>query len=255
MNKELKRMTGEVKAVSLDDSGPGTLEGYANVFGIVDSYGDVTMPGAFGMDLQEFITKGYLLPDHEWEISKAVGVILEAKEDGTGLYFKAQFHSDPKSQELRLKIKERLEASKEVGLSIGYWVMEAETGEQGGESVRFLKRLRVKEVSIVVAQANDPSVVTDAKSQKFDEQYKAVSEGLADFVERASDINDLGRGEAWKQARIAELRDLASRAQELADKLEPEELPKGTDPEPQDLSEERRQVALGLMKMAGLKVN
>lgn len=245
-------MSGEVKAVSLDDSGPGTLEGYANVFGVKDSYGDVTMPGAFAQDIAEFISKGYLLPDHEWEIAKAIGTILEAREDGTGLYFKAQFHSDAKSQEIRLKIKERLEQSKEVGLSIGYWVEEAETAEQDGESLRLLKRLRVKEVSVVVAQANDPSVVTDAKSSKFDEQYKAITDGLADLIGRVEAINDLGRGEAWKQARIVELRDLGSLALELADRLEPEEPPKGTDPEPQDLSEDMRQVALGLMKMAGI---
>lgn len=247
---ELKRLAGLVKAVSLDDAGPGSLEGYANVFGIVDSYGDVTMPGAFAQDISDFISKGYLLPDHEWEITKAIGTITEASEDGTGLYFKAQFHSDPKSQEVRLKIRERIEQGKEVGLSIGYWVEEAETGEQDGKSVRFLKRLRVKEVSVVVAQANDPSVVTDAKSQKFDEQYRSVTEGFDDLISRVKEINDLGRGEAWKQARIAELMDLGSKAHQLADSLKPEEEPT----EPPDLSEERRQVALHLCRLAGVTV-
>lgn len=258
MNKELKRIYGEIKAIGepTDQYPNGYLEGYANVIGTVDWYGDKTMPGAFVEDLPEFIGKGYLAVDHEWEIKDgAIGWIGESKEDPVGLWFRAGFHSDPDSQKIRTKVNERLTAGKEVGLSIGYYTIDSETVTENEETIRLLKRLRVKEVSVVFSQANDPSVVTDAKSSKFDEQYRAITDGLADLIGRVEAINDLGRGEAWKQARVSELRDLGSLALKLADRLEPQEPPKGTDPEPQDLSDERRQVALGLLKMAGITVN
>lgn len=222
MNPELKRLTGMVKAVSLEDSGPGTMEGYANVIGVVDSYGERTMPGAFAQDISEFVQKGYLLIDHEWEVESCIGYILEAREDQTGLYFKAEFHSTPQAQDMRRKIGERIAAGKEVGLSIGYWVIEAETITEDGESIRELRRVLVKEVSLVVAQANAPSMVTSVKTTRPD-QHEALLKDAEAYLERVKDINDLGRPDAWKSERAGELLTLAQKFSEAAAGLAPEE--------------------------------
>ncbi len=222
MNAELKRLTGMVKAVNLEDAGPGTLEGYANVFNVKDSYGEVTLPGAFRQDIDEFVQKGYLLIDHEWEVESCIGYILEAREDGTGLYFKAQFHSTPQAQDIRRKIGERMAAGKEVGLSIGYFVLEDGTGDFEGEQVRFLSRLLVKEVSPVVAQASEPSMVTSVKQTRPD-QHEALLKDADAYLERVKDINDLGRPDAWKSDRAGELLALAQKFSEAAAGLATEE--------------------------------
>lgn len=227
---EMKRLTGLVKAVSLDDSSPGYLEGYANVIGVIDSYSERTMPGAFAQDIQEFISKGYLLLDHEWEVETAIGYILEAREDSTGLWFKAEFHSTPQAQEIRRKLAERIAAGKEVGLSIGYWVMEAESITEDGETIRELKRLLVKEVSVVVAQANAPSTVTAAKAHREDAHAVLVADADA-YLERIKAINDLGRSDTWKSERADELLTLAQKFSEAAGVLAPEP---ETEPETDD---------------------
>lgn len=233
---EMKRLTGLVKAVSLDDSSPGYLEGYANVIGVIDSYSERTMPGAFAQDIQEFIGKGYLLLDHEWEVETAIGYILEAREDSMGLWFKAEFHSTPQAQEIRRKLAERIAAGKEVGLSIGYWVIEAESITEEGETIRELKRLLVKEVSVVVAQANAPSTVTAAKSQSREDEYQTLSSAIAGYASRVKEINDLGkRSDDWKQSRADELYSLAMKLDEAAGSLMPTEEPAKTEDDDGDI--------------------
>ena len=87
--------------MSTAESKNGRLEGYANVFGVIDSYGDVTRPGTFTKRISEFIGAGYMLPDHEWNVRHAIGYIVEAYEDAKGIFFVAEFHSDDESQALR----------------------------------------------------------------------------------------------------------------------------------------------------------
>lgn len=228
---ELKRLTGMVKAADLSGDGAGTLEGYANVLNVVDSYGERTVPGAFAQDIPEFIGKGYLAVDHEWEVKDgAIGYIVEAREDATGLWFRAEFHTDGKSQDIRRKVAERLAAGKEVGLSIGYWVMEADTVTENGETIRELKRVLVKEVSVVFAQANAPSTVTSAKSATREDEYLALSQAVAGYTSRVREINDLGnRSDTWKQDRVDELMALVLTLDEAAGSLMPTEEPQDDD--------------------------
>lgn len=239
-----RRLYIAVKAVG--DQGNGTLEGYANVFEVKDSYGEVTRPGAFAQDIQEFISKGYLLPDHEWEITCACGFISEAKEDSKGLWFKAEFHSDDESQKIRLKVQERLAAGKEVGLSIGYWVIDGGYEMVDGEEVYMLRRLLVKEVSIVIAQANEPSSVTGVK-QTREEAGVSLKTSAESYIARLREINDLGRPDSWKQERADELRSLASMLSEAADGLIPEPAAK------ENTDDEEAQAALALLALASMR--
>lgn len=206
--------------VTVTESGNGRLEGYANVFNVKDSYSDVTMPGAFQKHLPEFIGKGFLLIDHEWEYEKAVGMIVEAYEDAKGLYFVAEFHGDDRSQGIRKKVQERMTAGKEVGLSIGYWTLAEETGQFDGETVNFLKELKVREVSIVVAQANEDSAATAVKQSRKD-QHDAIVEDATAYLGRIKEINDLGRSDDWKQERADEFKALGALFMKMAEELTP----------------------------------
>ena len=206
--------------VTVTESGNGRLEGYANVFNVKDSYNDVTLPGAFSKHLQEFIGKGFLLIDHEWEYDKAVGFIVDAYEDAKGLYFVAEFHGDDKAQGIRQKVAERMAAGKEVGLSIGYWTLAESTGQFMGETVNLLEELRVREVSIVVAQSNEDSMATSVKRSRGDE-HQSLIDDAQNYLSRVKGINDLGRSESWQQDRANELKALGALFMQAADELTP----------------------------------
>jgi len=217
---ELKRLTlaAELKAVN---EGNGYIEGYANVFNVVDSWGDKTLPGAFSQDLQDFTQKGYLAVDHEWEIADgAIGDILEAREDANGLWFRAEFYSDDCSQKVRKKVTERLARGKEIGLSIGYYAIDTETVTENGETVRLLKRIQVKEVSVVFQQANEPSLVTSAKSRE--DEYKTLTDATTSYCERLKSIQAKGRSDEWTAKAINELKALAAFLEGEAETLTPQ---------------------------------
>jgi HK97 family phage prohead protease len=203
----------------LGDDGPGRIEGYANVFGVIDSYGDVTMPGTFAQDLPEFLSAGYLTVDHDWSMSAIAGDIVEAREDQRGLFFAAEFYTDEKSQAVRRKMQERIERGKTIELSIGYWTEDQEQADYMGQRVNMLKRARVREVSLVMAAANPASTVASVKSRE--EEAGDLSEMAERYLARVADIRELGRSEAWLKSRANELRDLGARYLSLADELEP----------------------------------
>lgn len=69
----------------------GTFEGYGNVFNVVDSYGDVVLPGAFAESLAVHQANGTLpklLLQHD--PAAPIGRWLEMREDEHGLYCKGQ---------------------------------------------------------------------------------------------------------------------------------------------------------------------
>lgn len=220
---KLKRKSLAEFKLTDTENGYGLLEGYANVFNVIDSYGDVTQKGSFAQDIAEFIKSGYLTIDHRWEMSAVIGDIVDAYEDERGLFFAAEFYSDENSQAVRRKIAERMERRKAVELSIGYWAMEEERGQFEGQKVNFLRRVRVREVSPVVAAANDASMVTAAKSRA--DEHEAAVAAVASYAERVDAIKELGRPDAWMTIRADELRDLGARCIKLADDLEPEAAP------------------------------
>lgn len=211
--------------MSPTESKNGRIEGYANVFGVIDSYNDVTRPGTFTKRLPEFIKKGFMLPDHKWDVEAAVGYIVEAYEDAKGLYFVAEFHGDEDSQKIRMKAQERMDAGKEVGLSIGYWTMGEEPGTLDGQSVNFLTDVLCREVSWVVAQANEESEATgvktvDQKATRKD-QHDAIVEDATAYLGRIKEINDLGRSDDWKQERADEFKALGALFMKMAEELTP----------------------------------
>lgn len=85
-----------VKAVG--DDGAGVFEALVSVFGNVDSFGDVVMPGAFTATLEDWRTKGRPIPvvwSHEWDDPfSIIGAVDEARETDAGLVVKATLDLD-----------------------------------------------------------------------------------------------------------------------------------------------------------------
>jgi HK97 family phage prohead protease len=204
---ERKSLLLEVKSVG--DDGAGYLQGYGAVKGNIDSYKDVIVDGAFD-NLQTLIDEGFMGEAHAWD--KAVGMVMEAKEDEHGLWVKMDYHSTQDAQDLRTKVAERIAKGKKVGLSIGYYAKDAEEGEYKGERVRFLKKIEVFEVSVVLMPANDQATVLNAKShsERRADQLENLTAQAESYIQRLQEIKSTGASDERVQKFTDELSAVAA---------------------------------------------
>lgn len=164
--------------------------GDANGLGIMDRGGDVIAPGAFSPAIPGFLKNGFIAVGHAWN-GLPVAMPTAGKEEGGFLKISAAFHSTDEAQAARTVVKERLDAGKAVGLSVGFlpdrekcaWFESGEalykfceenkiTDGLDAKSIRAWKdycRLisgvkELFEVSIVTVPMNQKSRVTAAKS-------------------------------------------------------------------------------------------
>ena len=87
------------------DGGSGIFSGYAAVFGNIDSYGDIIEPGAFTKTIAEGTDRVKILALHN-DYMLPVGKPIEIKEDGTGLYIKAQISDTTLGKEIKLLLRD-----------------------------------------------------------------------------------------------------------------------------------------------------
>ena len=149
----------QVKAIGDD----GTIEGYGSVFGVIDSYGEIVEPGAFTGSLVAAKRAGRtvkMLWQHNNEMP--IGVWDDLAEDNKGLYVKGRLliGVSEKATEAYGLVK----AGALDGLSIGY--REIEVGPHPDKTgILSLKKLDLKEVSIVTFAANEKARVQSIKHQ------------------------------------------------------------------------------------------
>lgn len=178
-----------LKDLKVSDDGPGTIEGYRSVFGVIDEGGDIVVKGAFAETLSDYLHSGFTAQAHDWDFKEAVGFPVDSYEDDHGWYVRSQFHSTPDAQAIRTKAKERMEAGKQVSFSFGYapkkYVhIEAKDYEaelpkyikadllpamlkkaQDFNRIRVLKAVEAIEDSIVTAPMNKRAAATGVKSE------------------------------------------------------------------------------------------
>lgn len=218
MDLEFKALDGVGVQFKFDDAGNGSFSGYGSVFNNLDSYGDIVVPGAYVDTIPQFLKMGFVAIGHDW-CGTPVAYPTEAREDSFGLYFSAAFHSTKAAQNARRVMRERLEAGKDVGLSIGYRVKGYTDLDDG---TRELTKIDLHEISIVTVPANRAAVVTGAKSgphaglsfADHSEQMRVIAE---EFVARAAVIAGMrakdGRElSAANRARIAGCREVVDDA-------------------------------------------
>ena len=151
---EHKAIHTEIKA-----NADGTFEGYASVFGNVDSYGDIVMPGAYAKTIQERRSKVRVLWNHD-SAGLPIGTPADLIEDSKGLYVKATFASTTFAQDVRTLMSEGAIDS----MSVGYNTIKATYGETEESYVRYLNELKLFEFSPVIFPANELAVITGSKS-------------------------------------------------------------------------------------------
>ncbi|WP_047244135.1 HK97 family phage prohead protease [Chromobacterium subtsugae] len=156
MQLDQKDFSFEIKAVNDD----GFFSGYASVFGVVDSYGDVVAKGAFAESLAAWAGKGRL-PALLWQhrMDEPIGLYTAMREDDVGLYVEGQ---------LALKTMRGAETYELMkmkaisGLSIGY-VTRDDSWDRVTD-VRTLKKVDLWEASVVTMPANDSARIGDVKT-------------------------------------------------------------------------------------------
>lgn len=138
----------KVKEVGSD----GKFVGHGSVFGEMDSYRDIVMPGAFKKSLKEdFADKDRKVPmlwQHNWW--EPIGVYTEIYEDDKGLYVEGECNMEvQQGRECYALMKQ----GALTGLSIGYTTVTSEWDEKA--LTRKLIEVDLWEVSPVTFPAGD----------------------------------------------------------------------------------------------------
>lgn len=167
---KLKDTPVQIKAGPDDGLGEGQFTAYASVFGNVDSYGDVVMPGAFADDLNAWDESGNPIPllfghnmsDPDYNL----GHVVTATEDEKGLLVTAQLDlENPKA----LQTYRMLKGRRINQMSFAYDVLEGadaqrEKADGAKESYYELRKLKLYEVSVVTIGANQETEVLAVKT-------------------------------------------------------------------------------------------
>jgi HK97 family phage prohead protease len=157
MKREQKTFPFEVKAI--EDT--GEFSGYLSVFGNVDSWRDIVMPGAFAETLAEWNAKGRL-PPVLWQhrSGEPIGPFTKMHEDTKGLYVEGRLLVDElqRAKEAHALVKHKVVS----GMSIGFETI----GEEWDKENRLRKLTKVKlwEGSIVTFPANEQAQIEAVKS-------------------------------------------------------------------------------------------
>lgn len=175
---ERKTLGFSVKATD-GDGGSGT--GIANAFRNVDTYGDITAPGAFVTDLPFFLSDGFIGGlNHDWD--NPIGKPTAASETPDGLLIGWQISDTAHGRDVKTLLKDGVVRKLSIGYqTLGYQMLETaddvnawwqaqgympsaqDTQRAAAGNIRLLTRLRVMETSPVVAPANDKADVRTVK--------------------------------------------------------------------------------------------
>lgn len=137
------------------------IGGYASVFGVRDSHGDIVEKGAFTASLSKWnadrrLSPIYLFSDHNKDKGYLpIGKITDLREDDYGLWMEAELTPDNQTVEA---IKS--EGFEGYGLSIGYFT---EISRKEG-STRYLEQLDLIEISLVETASNPDAFISEVKN-------------------------------------------------------------------------------------------
>ena len=141
----------------------GTIEGYGSVFGAVDSYGEVVLPGAFKKSIKAWRKLKKSIPmlwQHQSDMP--IGVWPEFEEDDKGLFMRGKLNLETqRGREAWSDIKQ----GSVSGLSIGYYEIVAESWDRPANEPRKLLELDLRETSPVTFPANREAQIDAVKAR------------------------------------------------------------------------------------------
>tara|TARA_R100000655_G_scaffold45005_1_gene81837 strand:+ start:1865 stop:2539 length:675 start_codon:yes stop_codon:yes gene_type:complete len=159
------------------DEKAGVVKGYGSVFGNRDSDDDVIMRGAYTKTIQENGDRVKYIYQHD--ITKPIGKMDELYEDEKGLAFTATI---PKTT-LGKDVMELMKYGVITENSVGIMPIVKDYVEE--EKTRYIKEVKLYEVSAVTIAANEQAMINDVKSQEkkakeIEKKFNAINKLLKD---------------------------------------------------------------------------
>jgi HK97 family phage prohead protease len=151
--KKVKNLHLKVKSVNDD----GTFTGMGSVFGVVDSYGDIVVKGAFTKTLEEQKGKIRCLWQHDQ--TQPIGVFTSLIETDEGLQVEGKLTLGSTGGANAYAL---MQDGAVDGLSIGFQTIQDSFDQQTG--IRYIKEVKLWEVSVVTFPANEEATITSVKS-------------------------------------------------------------------------------------------
>ncbi|AUU92111.1 TPA: HK97 family phage prohead protease [Kluyvera intermedia] len=160
------------------DGNQGIFEGYASVFGNVDSDGDIILPGAYKNTLTNRTRKVAMFFNHRaWELP--VGKWDAFQEDSKGLFVRGQLtpgHSGASD------LKAAMEHGTVEGMSVGFAVNKDDYALSPGGGRIYKNISDLREISVCTFPANELANVSAMKSIDGIETIRDVENWLRDSV-------------------------------------------------------------------------
>lgn len=130
--------------VEIKDADRGTVSAAFSTFNVIDKDGDVTLPGAF-TDGEEVLISAYGHQSWNGALPVGKGAIRATKSEAI---LDGQFFMDTAGGRDTFAVVKALGG--QAQWSYGFDVVDSDIGQHDGRDVRFLKRLKVHEVSPVL---------------------------------------------------------------------------------------------------------
>ncbi len=172
MTTSLRHLAFEIKSVSPDR----VIEGWAAVADNIDRVDDIIDPAAFTKTLSEKPPAQIgVFIGHDMS-GLPMGVPLDVRFDGKGLYTKTLIKPTPAGDELLATARFLQDHGQPLGMSIGYKTRDAKYERREGKTVRRLLDIDLIEYSYAANQAiaNPEALVSAVKTALAE---KAMSEG------------------------------------------------------------------------------
>ncbi len=171
---EIKTYRAELKA----DSAKRQIAGHCSIFGNVDSYGDVVMPGAFAKSIAERGSVAAFF-NHEWVSNPAASPIGHTSllaEDSIGLEYVIDVAPTEKGDETLALVEHGTIKASSFGFNIAQGGSERIPRDEEGK--RRLLEIDIFEVSPVVWPANTQADAELVKARALFGEAKANLENL-----------------------------------------------------------------------------
>lgn len=155
-------------SVNIDDiSEKGILSGYANVYNIEDTDGDISQVGSFTKTVTENRKRIKILRNHDRNQFVGIPVELDT-EDSYGLKLTTKMLLEtPIGKQTYEESKFLVENGFESGFSIGGWVMKRNKSE-----MKIVTEYKLNEISVLTGDpANQLSVVDTIKSMQKQTEF------------------------------------------------------------------------------------
>ena len=171
----------------------GFISGYAAVYGVRDSDGDVILPGSFDRAIKNQIAAGSvpLMVRHfrdGGDVMESIGQIIEGREDEFGFKIIAALDGTEESQKVRQKA---ISNPNILGMSVG-WLNTVDGFRKFPEGGREFREMNLKEVTITLMPAQPNTLGTVQGKTEGTEEIAAPDSELLTLVKSlVADVAEL----------------------------------------------------------------